>query len=323
MKVIQDALGRYCPEDDIDIETPEYTMQMLSCVGGLDIAGLAGVFIGGAIYHIPVIIDGFISAVAALVAERLVPGTRNYMLASHQGKEPGMKFILEMLGLEPVIDGGLALGEGTGAVMLMPMLDTALALYNDGLSFDETEVSQYYDYESRPEGKMTTLIIGYPDSGKSAMAEKLVTEISEPDERIYLATMIPYGQAGAERVERHRKFRAGKGFKTVEAPFDIDAAANSLKETGGIELANMTVLLECVSNLVANELFERHASADELVEKLYMDIRHMAEQCRNLVIVTNHFEIEDSFDEETRMYAETLDILNEKLSKFADNTIRL
>jgi adenosylcobinamide kinase/adenosylcobinamide-phosphate guanylyltransferase len=85
----------------------------------------------------------------------------------------------------------------------------------------------------------------------------------------------------------------------------------------------MTVLLECVSNLVANELFERHTAPDQLVDRLCGEIRHIAEQCRNLVIVTNHFEIEDSFDEETRMYAETLDILNEKLSKLADNTIRL
>jgi adenosylcobinamide kinase/adenosylcobinamide-phosphate guanylyltransferase len=135
--------------------------------------------------------------------------------------------------------------------------------------------------------------------------------------------MIPYGQAGAERVERHRKFRAGKGFRTIEAPFDIDTAVTSLKETSDINLADMTVLLECVSNLVANELFERHATANELIERLYMDIRHIAEQCRNLVIVTNHFETEDGFDEETRMYAETLDILNGKLGKFADNTIRL
>ena len=323
MQVIQDALDRYCPEDDVDIESPEYTSQMLACVGGLDIAGMAGVFIGGAIYHIPVIIDGFISAVAALVAERLVPGTKNYMIASHMGEEPGMKFILGMLGLDPVIDGMLALGEGTGAVMLMPMLDTALSLYTDGLNFAETTVTQYYDFEENPEGKMTALIIGYPDSGKSAIAEKMVTEMSDPDERIYLATMIPYGQEGRNRIERHRKMRAGKGFRTIEAPYDICDAVAALRDDETIRLEDSTVLLECVSNLVANELFERHADRDEMVERLYADIRHIAEQVRNLVIVSNHFAIEEGFDEETRMYAETLDVLNEKLSKFADNTIRL
>ena len=141
-EIIREALDRYRP-DGADQKSPEYTMEMLAAVGGLDIAGMAGVFIGGAICHIPVVIDGFISSVAALVAERLAPGCRSYMLASHCGREPGMKKVLDELGLEPVIDAGLALGEGTGAVMLFPLLDAALALYRDGLVFDDTEVEQY------------------------------------------------------------------------------------------------------------------------------------------------------------------------------------
>lgn len=147
IRIIQDALDRYEYEEVVDRQSTEFTMQMLSCVGGLDIAGLAGVFIGGAIYHIPVIIDGFISAAAALTAERLVPGTKEYMIASHIGREPGMSAILETLGLRPVIDGDLALGEGTGAVMLMPLLDAALTLYSDGLNFGETEVEQYKHFD--------------------------------------------------------------------------------------------------------------------------------------------------------------------------------
>ena len=146
-QVIEDALARYAHAEDADCGSPEYTMEMLSCVGGLDIAALAGVFIGGAIYHIPVIVDGFISAVAALVADRLAPGCRQCMLASHAGREPGMKHILDALGLEPVIDAGLALGEGTGAVMLIPLLDAALSLYSEGLAFEETEVEQYERFE--------------------------------------------------------------------------------------------------------------------------------------------------------------------------------
>ncbi len=169
---------------------------------------------------------------------------------------------------------------------------------------------------------MITLIIGYPDSGKSALAESMVTEVSEPEERIYLATMIPFGQEGHDRIERHRKLREGKGFRTVEAPFDVRNAVTALEQEG-IEMQNMTVLLECVSNLTANELFERHTGRDELVPRLCADIRGVAEMCRNLVIVTNHFEIEDGFDEDTRIYAEALDKLNEELSKFADKTVRL
>ncbi|MBE6042015.1 MAG: nicotinate-nucleotide--dimethylbenzimidazole phosphoribosyltransferase, partial [Clostridiales bacterium] len=109
IRVVREALDRYCPEDDVDIYSPEYAVQMLACVGGLDIAGLTGVFIGGALMHIPVIIDGFISSVAALVAERMVPGAKYYMIASHVGKEPGMEYILNELGLDAVIHGGLAL----------------------------------------------------------------------------------------------------------------------------------------------------------------------------------------------------------------------
>lgn len=145
-KVIEDALARY-RSDEEDIKSPEYAMEMLSAVGGLDIAAMAGIFIGGAIHHIPVVIDGFISAAAALAAERIAPGTACCMIASHIGREPGMKLILDELGLEPVIDADLALGEGTGAVMLFPLLDAALSLYSDGLAFEETSVEQYVRFE--------------------------------------------------------------------------------------------------------------------------------------------------------------------------------
>lgn len=315
IQVIQAALDRYRPEEDTD--TPEYTSQMLACVGGLDIAGMAGVFIGGAIYHIPVIIDGFISSVAALVAERLVPGTRNYMIASHMGKEPGMKFILDILGLEPVINGRLALGEGTGAVMLMPLLDAALTLYSDGLSFEETEVGQYQHFDERK----VVLIIGYPDSGKSSLAEKTVLELSDPCDRIYLATMIPFGDEGSARIERHRRMREGKGFVTIEEPFDIYDRLAAEFDAGGLK--SKTVLLECVSNLAANEMFERHAAPEEAADKITDDIKRLAGQVRNLVIVTNHFEKESSFDEETLAYADMVDVINDRLSVFADKVIRI
>ena len=122
-------------------------VDILCSVGGLDIAGLAGVFIGGAIYRIPVIMDGMISAAAALIAEMIVPGTKEYMLASHIGKEAGMKCVLEELKLKAVIDAELKLGEGTGALMMIPLLDMAADLYRNGTSFDEIELQQYERYE--------------------------------------------------------------------------------------------------------------------------------------------------------------------------------
>ena len=121
----------------------ERAFRILQCVGGLDIAGLCGVFIGGSMYHIPVVIDGVISAAAALCADRLVPGACRSMLASHAGAEPAMRYLLDALDLREVIHADLALGEGTGAVMLFPLLDMALEVYHGSSSFDEIGVAQY------------------------------------------------------------------------------------------------------------------------------------------------------------------------------------
>ena len=162
---------------------------------------------------------------------------------------------------------------------------------------------------------MTVLIMGYPDSGKSALAERVTEELSAPDKRIYLATMIPCGEEGAARVERHRKMREGKGFVTVEAPFDV---AEALEDT-----ADQTVLLECVSNLAANEMFERGKSAEETVAAVTADIAGLAASAENLVIVSNHFEITPEFDKETILYARAMDRINEELAAAADRVIRL
>lgn len=124
----------------------EHALSMLAAFGGLDIAGMAGVCIGGALYHVPVVLDGLISSVAALVAERIVPGVREFVLPSHLSKEPAAKWIAEELKLHPVIDAGLGLGEGTGAVMLFSLLDLALALYEDQTTFDTMEIAQYERY---------------------------------------------------------------------------------------------------------------------------------------------------------------------------------
>ena len=122
-------------------------IDVIAKVGGLDIAAMCGVYLGAAIYRIPVIMDGMISAAAALIAEMIVPGTKEYMLASHIGKEAGMKCVLEELKLKAVIDAELKLGEGTGALMMIPLLDMAADLYRNGTSFDEIELQQYERYE--------------------------------------------------------------------------------------------------------------------------------------------------------------------------------
>lgn len=118
-------------------------LQILETVGGLDIAGLTGMCIGGALYHVPIVLDGVISMAAALLAERIVPGTKEYLIPSHKGKEPATEKLAKELGLEPVIDGNMALGEGTGAVMMFSLLDIALSVYQDRTTFSDIKIEQY------------------------------------------------------------------------------------------------------------------------------------------------------------------------------------
>ena len=114
---------------EINRPDPSDPVDVLAKVGGLDIAGMAGVFLGGAALGVPVVIDGFISCVSALIAMRICPQAGDYMIASHVSKEPAAKLILEALGKEAVIHGDMCLGEGSGAVALFPYLDMGMAVY--------------------------------------------------------------------------------------------------------------------------------------------------------------------------------------------------
>lgn len=121
----------------------EDVLDVLAKVGGLDLAGLTGVFLGGARYGIPVVIDGLISGTAALAAAKLCPLAAEYMLASHCSAEPAGEMVLEALGLKPIIYGNLCLGEGTGAVALFPLLDMAAAVYGKMATFAQIHVEEY------------------------------------------------------------------------------------------------------------------------------------------------------------------------------------
>ena len=122
---------------------PADALDVLHKVGGLDIAGLAGVFLGGALCRVPVLVDGFISSVAALVAARLCPACKDYMLGSHASEEPASKLVLSALGLRPFLYAGMRLGEGTGAVAVMPLLDMGLAVYREMATFEDTNIEAY------------------------------------------------------------------------------------------------------------------------------------------------------------------------------------
>ena len=118
-------------------------LDVLSKLGGFDIAGLCGVFLGGALEGLPVLMDGFISGVAALCAVRLCPAAEKAVFASHCSTEPAARLVLEALGKAPLLTAGLHLGEGTGAVASIPLWDMALAVYRDCYSFTEGGITPY------------------------------------------------------------------------------------------------------------------------------------------------------------------------------------
>ena len=118
-------------------------LDVVSKVGGLDLAGLAGVFLGGALCRVPVLVDGFISSVAALIAARICPTCKDYMLGSHASDEPASKLVLAELGLKPFLYAGMRLGEGTGAVAVMPLLDMGLAVYREMTTFEAADIEAY------------------------------------------------------------------------------------------------------------------------------------------------------------------------------------
>ena len=135
-QVIAKAIALHQP----DKEEP---FQVLCSLGGYDIAAMAGTCIGGMVYDIPVVLDGIISTVAALVAVRMVPECRPYLLASHVSKEPAGAYVLEALGMEAVLHADMCLGEGTGAVLLFPILEAALAEYRSAHTFHEIALEPY------------------------------------------------------------------------------------------------------------------------------------------------------------------------------------
>ena len=136
ISVIENAVKKMKPikEDVIDI---------LSKVGGFDIAYMCGIFLGGAESKVITVIDGFISSVAANLAVILNKNALDYMISSHLSNESGGKIMLERLGKTPIICGQMALGEGTGAVAIMPLLDMAIAVLKNMKTFEEINIEEY------------------------------------------------------------------------------------------------------------------------------------------------------------------------------------
>ena len=162
---------------------------------------------------------------------------------------------------------------------------------------------------------MMTLIIGGSGSGKSAFAEQYIGKIAEGRPKYYIATMKVYDEEGKRKVEKHRMQRQGKEFWTVECPVDIERAAKN------IENKKSVTLLECMSNLVANEMFTEQGirSKDEVVLKVLRGIRALNHQVEELVIVTNNVSEEGTnYDKDTIDYICSLGEINTLLAREAE-----
>ncbi|MBC7960681.1 MAG: nicotinate-nucleotide--dimethylbenzimidazole phosphoribosyltransferase [Vallitaleaceae bacterium] len=143
-KVIAEAVAFNNPD-------PEDPIDVIAKVGGLDLVGMAGCFIGAAYYKVPIVIDGFISAAAALVAYRLNPKVREYMIPSHMSAEPGYIHIMEEIGLEPLFHLNMRLGEGTGCPIAFSIIETALGVLNNMATFEQAMMQENHLVDIRKE----------------------------------------------------------------------------------------------------------------------------------------------------------------------------
>lgn len=160
---------------------------------------------------------------------------------------------------------------------------------------------------------MMILLTGGSGCGKSSYAEKLC--VSLPSPRYYIAAMKPYGPGGAEKVERHRQLRRGKGFETFERYTDL--AGLVLPEQG-------TGLLECICNLTANEMFDDYGNYTDPFDRVMDGVRALRSRCRDLIVVTNDVGSDgESYDPSTHQYITALGAINAALAAEADTVCEL
>lgn len=167
---------------------------------------------------------------------------------------------------------------------------------------------------------MMTLIIGGSGSGKSAFAEQYVEKIAGAREKYYIATMKVYDEEGKKKVEKHRTQRRGKGFQTIECSSKIENALDTGMERDGV------VLLECMSNLVANEMFTDRGICEKnlVVSRILQGIQVLQDKVGELVIVTNNVSEEGTnYDATTMDYICSLGKINTSLAWKADKVVEV
>ncbi len=192
---------------------------------------------------------------------------------------------------------------------------------------------------------MMTVITGGSGSGKSAYAEDYIGQIavkSDHCNKYYIATMKVYDAEGQKKIDRHRRLRQGKGFITIEQPTDIENTIKTIKNQQNTNFNNsdldlsvtdthIAALLECMSNLVANEMFtddgngnSKIVPADIVCEKITNGIRAIKDTLDDLVIVTNNvFEDGIEYDDTTMEYIRAMGIVNQRIAAMADHVIEV
>lgn len=162
---------------------------------------------------------------------------------------------------------------------------------------------------------MMTLIIGGSGSGKSAFAEDYIMKEAGSRQKYYIATMQIFDEEGERKAKRHQKLRSGKGFQTIEQPREVLLAAKG-----------SAALLECISNLTANEMFseEKKRDRETVIRKITEDIRCLKERLSVLVVVSNNvFEDGICYAKDTMDYLEAMGRINRELAKLADTVIEV
>ena len=169
---------------------------------------------------------------------------------------------------------------------------------------------------------MTTLVIGGSGSGKSEFAEDYLLSISS-GQRIYVATMQPFDEECGRRIEKHRKMRAKKQFRTIECYThleELDVSAQTYCQKG----KTYDILLECISNLLANEIYDKMGRGGGAKDVIVAGIRKLQEQSGQLVVVSNDiFGDGMAYDGSTAYYMEQLGILNRELAVLSDEVIEV
>ena len=161
---------------------------------------------------------------------------------------------------------------------------------------------------------MFHVVTGGSGSGKSAYAEQCILDF-QGENRIYIATMYPFDEESHRRIARHRAMRAEKKFTTMERYTDLEHLTIP---------AGADVLLECMSNLVANEIYQEGGAGENTVAAVLSGIRHLLEQAGNLVIVTNEiFSEAADYQGETELYQEYLGQINQKIAEIADQVVEV